>query len=333
MIAGGVPALLILLIRVFVPESHKWKVQHDLGGTSHWRTKDLLGVMVGAISAIFVVGLWSPLCDGLMEVSAGHNNPSGWAYALKTARLPMTLMGLLAACVGYVYPVVKYLDRAEMAGQVRVGDRLKYTRRMLLGAGLSGVALLGTWGSLQWAPMWATSLAEQLPSTDGPTHAKEFTQISLAVGAIIGTIAAAAVGDILGRRTTYALLCAGSFVSLLYLYRANDEYGASFLISVLIAGAITGGFYGWFPLYLPELFPTYMRATGQGFAFNFGRVLSAVGTLQTAALMAYFAIGLSPNRVEIEAFPNAGATLAGIYLIGIALVWIGPETKGKSLPE
>ncbi len=36
------------------------------------------------------------------------------------------------------------------------------------------------------------------------------------------------------------------------------------------------GAWGFFPLYFPELFPTAVRATGQGFSFNFGRIVAAV---------------------------------------------------------
>ena len=105
------------------------------------------------------------------------------------------------------------------------------------------------------------------------------------------------------------------------------------LVSVFAAGGITAAFYGWFPLYLPELFPTSIRATSQGFAYNFGRVLSAIGSLQTATLTHYFAQGMAADRVEVDAFPNAGSTLAGIYIIGLFIIWLGPETKGKPLPE
>ena len=62
-------------------------------------------------------------------------------------------------------------------------------------------------------------------------------------------------------------------------------------------------------------------------------MLSAVGSLQTATLTAYFAAGIAKERIEFEAFPKAGATLAAIYLIGLAIVWLGPETKGKPLPD
>ena len=72
-----------------------------------------------------------------------------------------------------------------------------------------------------------------------------------------------------------------------------------------------------------ELFPTYVRATGQGFSYNFGRILAAIGGLQTATLMGLFD----------GSFPKAGSVLMVIYLIGVFVVWLGPETKGKPLPE
>jgi SHS family sialic acid transporter-like MFS transporter len=163
--------------------------------------------------------------------------------------------------------------------------------------------------------------------------AKEYTQITLAAGAIVGTIVAALMGGWLGRRITYFGLCIVSFVSLVYLYLANDAYGPKLLMSAFVAGGTTAAFYGWFPLYLPELFPTSIRATSQGFAYNFGRVLSAVGSLQTATLTAYFAQGVAAGRSDVDAFPNAGAALAGIYVIGLFIIWLGPETKGRPLPE
>ena len=195
------------------------------------------------------------------------------------------------------------------------------------------MALLGTWGSLQWAPKWAIALAKLDTAGAGAEYAKEYTQIASATGAILGTIAAALLGGWIGRRITYALLCVASFASLIVLYQVNDAYGVQLLVCVFAVGGITAAFYGWFPLYLPELFPTSIRATSQGFAYNFGRVVSAIGSLQTATLTAYFAAGIAKDRVEVEAFPKAGTWLAAIYLIGALIIWLGPETKGKELPE
>jgi hypothetical protein len=246
-------------------------------------------------------------------------------------RILLSALGFGVALVGFMYPVVRYLARAEQAGALRKGDRARCIRRLIFGACLAGIALLGTWGSLQWVVKWSIALSNHAP------RAKEYTQIFIAAGAVIATILAALMGDWLGRRVTYAILCVGSFASLLFLYQGNDAYGTKFLCSAFMAGGITAAFYGWFPLYLPELFPTSIRATSQGFAYNFGRVISAVGTLQTAAITAYFAKDfpkdMSPELVEIGSVAKAAATLSVVYLVGVAIIWLGPETKGKPLPE
>jgi MFS transporter, SHS family, sialic acid transporter len=334
MIAGAIPALLTVFVVHFVPESHKWKAERDGGGTSYWATRDLWGVLIGAAAATGVIVLWSPAAGQFIQSTVTDANSAySAANGLMIVRWLGTAVGLAIALTGYIFPVVRYLSRAEAAGKLRAAERGRYIGRMLLGAALAGVALLGTWGSLQWAPKWAISLASQLPASGGPYHAKEYTQIALASGAVVGTIVAALAAGWIGRRITYAILCITSFVSLVYMYQANDIYGASMLASVFVAGGATAAFYGWFPLYLPELFPTSIRATSQGFAHNFGRVLSAVGSLQTATLTAFFAHGIAKDRIEIEAFPNAGAALAGIYILGVFIIWLGPETKGQPLPD
>ena len=98
---------------------------------------------------------------------------------------------------------------------------------------------------------------------------------------------------------------------------------SAWLALVFLAGACTASFYGWLPLYLPELFRTRVRATGQGFSFNFGRVLAAVGVLQTGNLMGLFKGG----------YPQACSVMGLIYLVGLAIIWLAPETRGQPLPE
>jgi hypothetical protein len=96
----------------------------------------------------------------------------------------------------------------------------------------------------------------------------------------------------------------------------------NFVNLACLTGAITASFYGWLPLYLPELFPTAIRATGQGFGFNFGRIIAAIGVLQLQTLQAAFG-GL----------PQACAALSYIYVVGVVMIWFVPETKGQPLPE
>ncbi len=108
-----------------------------------------------------------------------------------------------------------------------------------------------------------------------------------------------------------------------FLFRTFQSYSGAFLLTVSVVGMCTASFYGWLPQYLPELFPTRVRATGQGLAYNFGRILAAVGAWQMGSLMAFFD----------KSYAKAGATIVLVYLVGMVLIWFAPETKGKPLPE
>lgn len=330
LLSGAFPAGLTFLIRLFVPESHKWEEEHGKGTTSHWATRDLLGVLLGALGPTAMIYVWA---NPKVELSA---------------RITVTLIGLLVACAGYLYPVVRFIQRSgadQSVGATGRQDLLPMVGRLLLGAGLGGVALLGTWASLQWASVWADKLAHELPEYD--RYAKSMTSIFSSLGAIVGTILGAYLGNVLGRRVTYFLLCLVSLGASWTFFHANTSYGpelagkAFFWGTVFLGGATTASFYGWLPLYLPELFPTRLRATGQGFSFNFGRILAAVGALQIGAIMAYVEQPANPlselansmGLTNVTGYPVACSIMSLIYLVGAVLIWFAPETKGKPLPE
>ncbi len=408
MLIGTLPALLTFFIRIFVPESEKWQHEKDHGRTSHWQTVDLLGVLVGCLGPFSIVYVWA------MEKTAGIEH----SVAIRVA---VTLLGLVVAALGFLYPVVRYLGRLNRASDdpLERDSSNQTLRRMLLAAVLSAVALIGTWGSAQQAPSYAgrlidealseqaaeivtdglaeekaqvqaavakrlfkpadrqalakalstseldrgqisqavsTALGEEFPAPardeiatslsdesrrtalletlQTKINAKEHTQIWLAIGAIIGTIGAALIGDWIGRRKAYCLFCFLSLIATWLLYVFSERYGTYFLMTSFLAGTFTAAFYGWFPLYLPELFRTRVRATGQGFGYNFGRVLAAIGALQTGNLIGLFAEDWAIGSVTIRhGLPAACSVIALIYVVGMGIIWLAPETKGKPLPE
>jgi MFS family permease len=140
---------------------------------------------------------------------------------------------------------------------------------------------------------------------------------------------AAAVGAVLGpvllgwlpRRVGYALLCLSSLAACAWLFRGEAVWGNLFLAKVGLTAFTTASFYGFFPLYFPELFPTRIRATGQGICYNAGRLVAAVGALLSGGLMDY-----------LGGYAQMGAAITLIYLAGIVLSFVAPETKGKPLP-
>lgn len=298
MLMGALPALLTFFIRLFVPESHRWEKEKGAGKTSAWATKDLLAVVVGAISAAGMIYLW------------------GNEYSL-AVRLIGSVIAIAITTAGYLYPAQQYLKRTTILGGTATFTPRQILGRMILGASLSGVALLFTWAATQWMTLWADQLS------GGDPMAKSYTQICSAFGAILGTIAGAMIGSLIGRRVTYTLLCVSSMAAAVLLFGFNDTYGPMFLFCVFLVGLTSASFYGWLPLYLPELFPTGVRATGQGFGFNFGRILAAVGVLQTGNLMTLFG----------GSYPKACSIMSLVYIVGMVIIWLAPETHGKPLPE
>lgn len=240
-----------------------------------------------------------------------------WRYVL--------LIGLTPALLTFVIRLfVPESERWKHAATTRPAQPMReifarpLLKSTLLGSLFAGIMLIGMWGSVQWLPSWA----DQMAGKDDPT-AKAYTQAISAVGAIFGCLLGAWLGGKLGRRWAYFFLCLGSLVSCAFLFRSVDTYGSHFLALVFLVGAMTASFFGWMPLYLPELFPTRVRATGQGLAFNAGRILAAVGALYAGQLIQIFE----------GSFAKTGAAISLIYALGLFVIWLAPETKGRPLPE
>jgi MFS transporter, SHS family, sialic acid transporter len=189
---------------------------------------------------------------------------------------------------------------------------------LLIATVFAAIALIGTWGSIQWLPLWA----DQLTGGQNPA-AKGWTALTSAGGAIIGCILGGWIGGFFGRRAMYFALCLSSLVVCGALFRGVHEYGTTFLFFTFLAGFTTAAFYGWLPLYLPELFPTRVRATAQGVAFNSGRILAAVGAIFMGQLMQTFD----------GSYAKAGAIITLVYALGLIVVWFAPETRNRPLPD
>ena len=318
---GGEWSLGVALVMELWPSSKRPMLAGLIGAAAN--VGFLTIALVGLVLAQFIDGAADLLrAIGLSEAWVTQligPNQSGWRLLMFFGAIP----ALLTFFVRIFVPESKrWQHAAATAPPARVRDifqpGIRY--KTILGTCLAGMALLGTWGSLQWAPSWADKMAR---GTDHEAVARAYTQIASAVGAIFGTLGAAYLAEWFGRRRSYFFLSLASLVVCQYLFRAEMEYGNWFLLWIFIAGGITASFYGWLPLYLPELFPTRIRATGQGFAFNFGRVLAAVGVLQSGRLLDLFN----------EDYARMCSIISLVYLVSMVLIWFCPETKGQPLPD
>ncbi|HZV06438.1 MAG TPA: MFS transporter [Gemmataceae bacterium] len=250
---------------------------------------------------------------------------SGWRWVLGLCALPALLTFFLRV---FVPESEKWQHAARTEPRPKMTEIFTpaLRRRSILAATLSGIPLIVTWGAVAWMiPHWVDSM----PKEQGWINAAA-AQASSAIGAIFGAMTAALLAHYFGRRRTYFALTVCSLLMCEYLYRWYFPEGATakadvFLLFLIgLTGFFTASFYGWLPLYLPELFPTRVRATGQGFGYNFGRIIAAGGALYMSHLL---------HNVFHGNYAQAGAVISLIYLAGLVVIWFAPETRGQPLPE
>jgi len=183
---------------------------------------------------------------------------------------------------------------------------------------MSLVTTLAWWGISTWvAPFVAAAAGKaHLP----PQTWAAYAGMSYNLGAIIGYIGLGFLADWFGRKPVVMIFFAGALLLTPVFYLWTTEVHMLVLVAG-INGFFTLGLYSWMPVWMPELFPTRMRATGMAFAFNAPRFIAFLGPLFAGMLIAQFG-GISKMAVAFSL----------IYVLGFLVVPFLPETKGKPLP-
>lgn len=181
----------------------------------------------------------------------------------------------------------------------------------LLGIMLGSIPLVGAWAASKWMIPWADKVG-------GATQSdyKAVTQGWWAFGAILGSFAGAQIASYLGRRCSYFLISLGSLALTVAMFQLTTPLAPSFLPIVFAQGLVATLFFGWLPLYLPQLFPVHVRATGSGISYNVGRFATAGGVLAAGIIFTLFG----------GSYPTVGAAAALIYGFGMFTIWLVPKT-------
>jgi MFS family permease len=139
------------------------------------------------------------------------------------------------------------------------------------------------------------------------------------IGGFVGCVSAGYVLDALGRRRGLALFALGSALSA-WAYVVLPG-GAAWLVFAIgfPLGFFGSGIFSGLAVYLAELYPTELRGAGQGFGYNIGRGIGAVGPA---------AIGVAAAWVGLSDALALAATSYGLCLVALLFL---PETRGKPL--
>ncbi len=195
----------------------------------------------------------------------------------------------------------------------------RYRRSAWIGAIAFGGLLIGYWASLAWIPQWIQSFFAA-----GYTGNVERGNVLFFEGlaAVLGCASAGWMSNHLGRRYTIMISYLGSFLASALLFLSNKQFSSLIYWQVSLLGYFIGLAQAIMYIYLPELFPTRIRATAVGFGLNAGRFATGVTVLFVGVIVQ-----------TLGGHAQSAMFFATGYLIAVVAAFFGPETKGKGLPE
>ncbi len=193
----------------------------------------------------------------------------------------------------------------------------EHRRNLAVGAIAFGGLLIGYWASLSWIPAWIQTF---FPPSEGSTQRAVATMWQ-GSAAVVGCTLAGWSADRIGRIPTIVISYAGCFLSSALLFLTNDHFSEVIYAESAALGFFIGLAQAIMYVYLPELFPTRIRATAVGFCLNAGRLSTAIAVLFVGVIVR-----------TLGGFAQSAMLFAGAYLFAVAAAWWATETKGKPLP-
>jgi MFS family permease len=99
---------------------------------------------------------------------------------------------------------------------------------------------------------------------------------------------------------------------------------------IFLSGLVTVAQFSFWGNYLPRMYPTHLRGTGESFAANVGGRM--IGT--SAALVTTSLVNVMPGTTPSEQLAHAAALVAlVVYAVGLAASFFLPEPARQELPE
>ncbi len=273
------------------------------------------GRAVGTVQSGWAVGWGAAVL--LQAVCYSYIPPEqAWRWMFALGALPALLLFFLR----------RYVEEPEISSAVRQADAKKHDRpsifeifspdvlritlfTSLLCTGAQG----GYYAITTWLPTF-------LRTERGLTVVGSTGYLALLiVGSFIGYVWGAYLADRIGRRKLFILFAVlASLLVVAYTQLPISNQWMLFLGFPL--GICASAYFSGIGAFLTELFPTRLRGSGQGFAYNFGRGIGAL----FPALVGYLS-AVMPLSKAIAIFAVIAYSL---LLIGALLL---PETRGKEL--
>jgi MFS family permease len=251
----------------------------------------------------------------------------GWRVTLAIGAIPALLLVYIRRNVKEPERWLK--EKRERASAPRFREIFAPGLRgpAIVTASLMTVCIIGLWAGLMWAPAALTRLAQREGfSPQAVPRVVALAVMSFNIATIAGCLAVPWLAELWGRKKLLAVyfVIGGVSIALGFGVFYNQPKHALwlFMAALPFMGIGTNSDFAVFTLWLPELFPTRLRATGFAFGTSAGRFLGALGPFVGGNLIAHY------NNLG-----RGVADTAWIFLLGLLIVPFAKETRGQAMPE
>jgi MFS family permease len=290
---------------------------------------------VGLMQCGFGIGFFLASFAWLFVGAVG---PDGWRYMFIIGVLPalMTLWVRRAIPESERWERVNTQRRAAVqrkrGGETLGAEELALTRITLVDLFadpevrrriiLASLMSLGTtfvfWAVGAWIPPYVAAAAIKA-GLDGQLWVS-YAAMANTGASVIGYVAFGFLADALGRKAVTIFYVVAAFLSVPLMFVWADGLPVM-VLAAAVSGAFVIGQYTWMAAWLPELFPTRVRATAAGFVFNMPRLIAWLGPIISGWIIA-----------NLGGFSHAAVVIALVYIVSLSAALFLPETKGKPLP-
>lgn len=272
-------------------------------------------IAVGSLISSYQIGF---LLSGILTSFVDN-----WRYAFMIGALPALLAVFLQTKLHE--PEKWQSDKAKQAEGKEQKSSLSsifepaHRKNVIVGGVAFGALLIGYWASLAWIPTW---LFDFFSDDHQANSAKSIATMCHGLAAVVGCVLSGYFANTIGRRSTIMFTCVGAFAASALLFLTNSTFSEAIYWQDALLGFFIGMMQAVMYIYLPELFPTRVRATAVGFCLNVGRFSAAIAALYVKDLVHLFG-----------GYSEALMAFSIPYLVALIAAWIGRETKGQILPD
>ncbi|MFN0084234.1 MAG: MFS transporter [Blastocatellia bacterium] len=292
-----------------------------------------------SLGGVMVSGMAAIIATVAASLPAIHGAHESWRYLLISGLIPAIPLILIRPFL----PESPVWERKRAAGALKRPSLAELftpelRRTTLISAAMFACSLGIAFGAIQQIPQIVPSLVKVDALVQGPERARIIsgavanTQLYQEIGGLIGRflLAFLAVRILSRRNLIRVFLIPGLIlVPLVFAFPATNNLDL-LKWGMLLAGLFTVAQLSFWGNYLPRVYPTHLRGTGESFAANIGgRMIGASAPLLTTQLVAF--MPGAGNSVKL-AYAAAGIAFV-IYAIALVLSLFLPEPAREALPE